>query len=193
MISYIRGQVVRVSPTDATIEVFGVGYRVFIGAKTFSELQLQNDVLLHTAQIFREDSVSLYGFTDIEELELFNLLGTVNGVGPKSALAIVNQLGIDGITSAVATADDSVFKSVSGVGPKTAKLIILSLTGKLSISTSTLQSTSNSVLQALQNLGYLERVARVALDSALQQLPEASESELLKLALSELAATKGSR
>ena len=193
MISYLRGQVVSVSSTEVIVDVSGIGYKVFIGSNTANALEVDRDFLIHTSQIVREDSVSLYGFLSLRELELFNLLGTVNGVGPKSALAIVNQIGVEGISNAVATADDAVFKSVSGVGPKTAKLIILSLTGKLSIGQSDGSSSNSSVLQALINLGYLEKVARAALDSASKSSTSNNESELLKLALSELAANKGTR
>jgi Holliday junction DNA helicase RuvA len=178
---------------DAVIEVAGIGYRVVMGSQSLSKLKISEEVLVHTAQIFREDSVTLYGFVDQAELELFNLLGTVNGVGPKSALAIVNQLGVDGITQAVTSADDGAFKSVSGVGPKTAKLIILSLTGKLIVGSDSSSPGSSTLVQALVNLGYQEKVARVAIESALKENESLSESDLLKRALTFLAQSKSGK
>ena len=193
MISYLRGLVASVNVADAVIEVAGIGYRVVMGSQSLSKLKISEEVLVHTAQIFREDSVTLYGFVDQAELELFNLLGTVNGVGPKSALAIVNQLGVDGITQAVTSADDGAFKSVSGVGPKTAKLIILSLTGKLIVGSDSSSPGSSTLVQALVNLGYQEKVARVAIESALKENESLSESDLLKRALTFLAQSKSGK
>ena len=193
MISYLRGRVARLSASEVVIDVAGIGYKVFIGPNTANKLAQEQDVLVHTAQIIREDSTSLYGFLELEELDLFNLLGTVNGVGPKSALAIVNQLGISGISQAVATADDSVFRSVSGIGPKTAKLIILSLTGKMSMDSGEPSLVNTSIIQALVNLGYQERVARSAVASAASLVPTASDSDLLKAALAELSNNKASK
>lgn len=193
MISYLRGLVASVNVADAVIEVAGIGYRVMMGSQSLSKLKISEEVLVHTAQIFREDSVTLYGFVDAAELELFNLLGTVNGVGPKSALAIVNQLGVDGITQAVTSADDGAFKSVSGVGPKTAKLIILSLTGKLIVGSDSSSPGSSTLVQALVNLGYQEKVARVAIESVLIENESLSESDLLKRALTFLAQSKSGK
>jgi len=193
VISYLRGLVASVNVADAVIEVAGIGYRVMMGSQSLSKLKISEEVLVHTAQIFREDSVTLYGFVDAAELELFNLLGTVNGVGPKSALAIVNQLGVDGITQAVTSADDGAFKSVSGVGPKTAKLIILSLTGKLIVGSDSSSPGSSTLVQALVNLGYQEKVARVAIESVLIENESLSESDLLKRALTFLAQSKSGK
>jgi Holliday junction DNA helicase RuvA len=178
---------------DAVIEVAGIGYRVVMGSQSLSKLKISGEVLVHTAQIFREDSVTLYGFVDPAELELFNLLGTVNGVGPKSALTIVNQLGVDGITQAVTSADDGAFKSVSGVGPKTAKLIILSLTGKLIVGSESSSPGSSTLVQALVNLGYQEKVARLAIESVLKENASLSESDSLKRALTFLAQSKSGK
>jgi Holliday junction DNA helicase RuvA len=149
-----------------------------------------DQVELHTAQIFREDSVTLYGFETTDELEMFQLLGTVNGVGPKSALAIIGQLGVSGLQQAVTSADDSMFRSVSGIGPKTAKLIVLSLSGKLVLGEQAAASSDSNVLAALTNLGYQEKVARAALQIIQSEHNELSEGELLKLVLAHLSPAK---
>jgi Holliday junction DNA helicase RuvA len=105
-------------------------------------------------------------------------------------MSVLAHLGVDGIATAVATADDSMFKSVTGIGPKTAKLIVLSLTGKLvSLDSGSKSSGSSetSVIAALVGLGYQEKMAKSAVESALKSNPQSSESELLKMSLSNLS------
>ena len=122
------------------------------------------------------------------DLEAFQLLCSVNGVGPKSALAVLGQIGVSGIEEAVSTANDDMFRSVSGIGPKTAKLIVLSLTGKL-VSGDNSRSSSNSqtVINALVGLGYPERQAKTAVESAARDSSGMSEQELLKRSLAALS------
>ncbi len=150
----------------------------------------QKELSLHIAHIIREDAQTLFGFQSEDEIEGFNLLCSVSGVGPKSAMSVLTHLGVDGIATAVATADDSMFKSVTGIGPKTAKLIVLSLTGKLvSVDGSSKGSSSSesSVIAALVGLGYQEKLAKNAVENALKINPQSNESELLKLSLSNLS------
>lgn len=188
MIASISGRVSHVGLGDLIIETNGVGYAVNVTTKLALEVRLGAELTLRTAHIIREDSQSLYGFMNAEELSAFNLLCSVSGVGPKSALAVMGTLGVDGLAQAVAGADDSMFRSVSGIGPKTAKLIVLSLTGKLALSGVQDRPSSTSeanVVAALIGLGYQERAAKKAVeDIAVANL---SEAELLRGALSQLA------
>ncbi len=188
MIASISGRVSHVGLGDLIIETNGVGYAVNVTTKLALEVRLGTELTLRTAHIIREDSQSLYGFMNSEELSAFNLLCSVSGVGPKSALAVMGTLGVDGLAQAVAGADDSMFRSVSGIGPKTAKLIVLSLTGKLALSGVQDKPSSSSeanVVAALIGLGYQERAAKKAVeDIAVANL---SEAELLRGALSQLA------
>ncbi len=188
MIASISGRVSHVGLGDLIIETNGVGYAVNVTTKLALEVRLGAELTLRTAHIIREDSQSLYGFMNAEELSAFNLLCSVSGVGPKSALAVMGTLGVDGLAQAVAGADDSMFRSVSGIGPKTAKLIVLSLTGKLALSGVQDKPSSTSeanVVAALIGLGYQERAAKKAVeDIAVANL---SEAELLRGALSQLA------
>ena len=188
MIASISGKITHVGLGDLIVEANGVGYSVFVTTKLALEVQVGSDVSLRTAHIVREDSQSLYGFSNAEELTAFNLLCSVSGVGPKSALAVMGTLGVDGLAQAVAGADDSMFRSVSGIGPKTAKLIVLSLTGKLSLSGSQSKPSSTSetnVVAALIGLGYPERSAKKAVEDTTE--PNMTEAELLRGALSQLA------
>ncbi|MEY2816405.1 MAG: hypothetical protein RJA78_981, partial [Actinomycetota bacterium] len=121
----------------------------------------------------------------------FNLLCSVSGVGPKSALAVMGTLGVEGLAQAVASADDSMFRSVSGIGPKTAKLIVLSLTGKLGLTGSESKPSTTSeanVVSALIGLGYQERAAKRAVEDIAEQ--RMTEAEILRGALSNLANTR---
>jgi Holliday junction DNA helicase RuvA len=140
----------------------------------------------------REDAWTLFGFETRQELEVFELLRSVNGVGPKSALSILNQMSVDQISQAVSQESDESFKAVSGIGSKTAKLITLTLAGKLvgSGAKGSASSVSESAVSALVGLGWSERQSR----DALQQVgtKEMSDKQLLKAALQVLSkARKG--
>lgn len=188
MIASISGIVTHVGLGDLIVEASGVGYSIFVTTKLALEVRVGSEVALRTAHIVREDSQSLYGFENAEELAAFNLLCSVSGVGPKSALAVMGTLGVDGLAQAVASADDSMFRSVSGIGPKTAKLIVLSLTGKLSVTGSESKPSTTSeanVVAALIGLGYPERAAKKAVEETAE--PDKTEAEILRGALSQLA------
>jgi Holliday junction DNA helicase RuvA len=188
VIASIRGTVTHVGLGDLIVEANGVGYSIFVTTKLALEVQVGSEVALRTAHIVREDSQSLYGFPNAEELAAFNLLCSVSGVGPKSALAVMGTLGVEGLAQAVAGADDSMFRSVSGIGPKTAKLIVLSLTGKLSLTGSESRPSTSSeanVVAALIGLGYPERAAKKAVEDTAE--PNMTEAEILRGSLAQLA------
>ena len=191
MIARLHGTVIRKNSSTAVIDVSGVGYLVQATGITLDSVKVGEVATLEISQVFREDAVLLFGFRDIEELQIFETLCTVNGVGPKSALLILNHLGVNGVVEAVAKADDNMFRSVSGIGPKTAKLIVLSLTGKLVLGdTSEVSEVTKKVLQALVNLGYSEKVAKDAIKSLDATKNDLSEQELLKLALAQLSSSR---
>jgi Holliday junction DNA helicase RuvA len=157
-------------------------------------LRLGAEAFVHTALIVREDDLSLYGFASREQLELFELLRGVSGVGPKSALGVLAQLSPDEIARAVADEDDAPFRRVSGIGPKTAKLITVSLAGKLVAPAAArpgqaVVAPDADVVAALVGLGWPERAAASAVDELLAELGESAPSEvpaLLRLALGRL-------
>ena len=149
----------------------------------------------------REDSLTLYGFPTADELAVFELLVGVTGVGPKSALGVLAVLTPNQIGQAVNADDDGAFRKVSGIGPKTAKLIVLSLAGKIAVTvastpTSPARATSvaASVQAALIGLGWSERVAAEAVDETLTELADAAGTDsasptvaaVLRLALGRL-------
>lgn len=183
MISSIRGPVLSALGTTAVIEVGGVGFALQVTPATALSLRPGTEASLSTTLIVREDSLTLYGFPSGEELAVFELLIGVTGVGPKSALGVLAVLTPDDIARAVAAEDDGVFRKVSGIGPKTAKLIVLSLAGKLAVSVpvsvgahqSASTSVAASVQAALVGLGWSEKVALQAVEETLAEQEEAGE------------------
>ena len=178
MIASIRGTLLRRTGSDLIIDVSGIGYRVTVADRMALAAREGEDIVVHTAYIPREDSVSLYGFDSPEELDMFDLLRSVTGVGPKSAMAVLSQLSAEEIYDAISQENDSAFRSVSGIGPKTAKLIVLSLQGSFerkpsrpqagrSSHSATHDIVRHSVVQALVGLGWSERIAKDGVQRAL--------------------------
>lgn len=195
MISSVRGTVLSVTASHAHIDVGGLGYSVQVTPQHALTLRVGNEARLHTALIVREDDMSLFGFATPPELEMFDLLRSVSGVGPKSALGVLATLSPDQIAAAVAAEDDAPFRKVSGIGPKTAKLIVVSLAGKIfapagiAPASATPSSAAQNVVAALVGLGWNERVAIEAVDEVIASATEHGAlpvPALLRLALARL-------
>lgn len=196
MISSIRGTVLAAVGTSVVIEVGGVGLAVQVTPQHALSLRVGAEAILRTALIVREDDLSLYGFAEADELMVFDLLRGVTGVGPKSALGVLAAMTPSEVSHAVATEDDAQFRKVSGIGPKTAKLIVVSLAGKLLVapvaraaSSGRPSSVSDNVTIALVGLGWPERVAAQAVEEALAGATDADRAAvpaLLRLALANL-------
>lgn len=196
MIASLRGTVTALTQVSAVIDVSGVGYFVNITPTTSRGLSSGSQVQLFTAMIVREDAMTLFAFPDFEEQELFELLRSVTGVGPKSALGILGEMTPAQIRNAVAVENDAAFKAVSGIGPKTAKLITVTLAGKLkgitiSAGSNVSRHETEAVVTALTGLGWSEKQATEAVQSAGQELESsAGRDALLRLALSKLSSNK---
>ena len=198
MISSLRGNVLAVTGTTAVVEVGGVGLTVTITPQHAITMRVGSEATLRTALIVREDDLSLYGFTDGDELSVFDLLRGVTGVGPKSAMGVLAAMTPAQVASAVANEDDGAFRKVSGIGPKTAKLIVISLAGKVLIAIGagtgsgvpvTRSSVGDNVLIALVGLGWSERTAAQAVEDALAGSTDEDTltvPTLLRLALTQL-------
>lgn len=191
MIASLSGTVASISGSQIVVDVQSVGYLVHSTNQAVKDLQVGAQITLHTSLVVREDSFTLYGFADKRDLEFFDLLRSVNGVGPKSALSILSELSADEIASAVSNESDQTFKSVSGIGAKTAKLIVVSLAGKLSSGKAGVDgSSSASAIRALVGLGWSEKQARDAVGAASKQA--STQEQILKDALKLLSkARKG--
>lgn len=194
MIVSLTGVVRRAFGATAVIDVAGVGYLVHVTPAHALALRIGETTTVNTVQVVREDSLSLFGFATDEERDIFEVLLGVSGVGPKSALGVLSALGPSDIAAAVRDEDDSVFRKVSGIGPKTAKLITISLNGKIVASADATASTapvgvSDAVVAALVGLGWAEKQAAGAVELASQSADEATRTSvpaLLRLALNGL-------
>ena len=196
MISSVRGPVLSALGSTVVIEVGGIGLALLVTPTTALSVRIGDEARLATTLIVREDSLTLYGFPTAEELAVFELLVGVTGVGPKSALGVLGVLTPNQIALAVQAEDDAVFRKVSGIGPKTAKLIVLSLAGKVAVTSgaasTTRQAGSTSVAASVQaaliGLGWSERVAAQAVDETLSDSSgsEPGVATVLRLALARL-------
>lgn len=179
MIATLRGTVTGHSAGGVVVEVGGVGLHAFVPIRTLRSLSVGEDTLLYTALVVREDDMSLYGFAVEEDRQVFDLLRSVSGVGPKSALGVLSEMTAADVAHAISADDDRAFTAVSGIGPKTGKLIVLSLQGKIAhlgvSSPDTPPSGDNGlsasqrhdIVGALIGLGWSEKVAQQALDEVL--------------------------
>lgn len=133
MISYIKGELVYIGENNIIVDNNGIGYNIFVSVKTTYKLpHINEEVKVFTYMDVKEDSLQLYGFLNMEELNIFNLLITVNGVGPKGALAILSDLTPSDIVLAISCQDSKALCVGKGVGKKTAEMIILKLKDKIS-------------------------------------------------------------
>ena len=191
MIYYLSGPVTLLEPGLCVIECGGVGYGCRVTAYTAGQLKLNQPAKLYITEAIREDAYDLYGFSSREEQRCYEMLTTVNGVGPKAAMAILSA-GPQNFTLAVMTGDEKLLTAAQGVGKKLAQRIILELKDKLGGSSVEIdfsggvsvapQTGSNAALAtaALQELGYSAAEISAALKGA---DPNASTEDLVRYAL----------
>jgi Holliday junction DNA helicase RuvA len=166
MITHLRGTIIDKEERSIVIDVNGVGYKAFSTAQIVDSLKEGSVVSLWTHLAVREDAHTLYAFLDKEELYFFELLiSSVSGIGPKTALGILNVSSVKAIRTAVSTNDISHLTKVSGIGKKVAEKIVLELKGKFAAEDSSPVSLRDEVdaLEALKALGYGHKEAREAL------------------------------
>jgi holliday junction DNA helicase RuvA len=185
MIGSIKGKITHKSANYVIVETSGVGYKIFLPQVIMLTQKAGDEVNLVTHTYVREDQITLYGFETLAQLEFFELLLTVSGVGPKSAMGIMSLSSLDMIKSAIASGDAGVFKKVSGIGSKTAERVIVELREKLrdqGVSAPVAQEHSDA-LEALMGLGYREQESRDVLKTI---PPEKTLQEKIKIALKAL-------
>lgn len=188
MIGQLRGKIVHQGDKYLILDVGGVGYKVAVSAETKLALAKNTDeITLWTHLTVKEDALDLYGFLNQRELEFFELLISISGVGPKSALGILSLASPDTLSQAIGRNDTAYLTKVSGIGRKLAEKIVLELKDKIPYladqdDTSFQQDTD--VMLALQAMGYNEREVR----EALKQLPAdiSDTSAKIKFALKNL-------
>ena len=191
MLYYVSGPVTILEPGLAVIDCGGVGYGCRITAYTAAQLKVNQSARLYITESIREDAFDLYGFSSKEEQHCYELLTSVNGVGPKAAMAILSA-GPQNFTLAVMTGDEKLLTAAQGVGKKIAQRIILELKDKMGGSSAELDfssgisvapaQTSNAGLAtaALQELGYSSSEIAAALKGV---DPNASTEEMVRFAL----------
>lgn len=168
MYEYIKGIYAGMNKDYMVVENNGIGYKIFTSGSTMSQLpQMDEEIKLYIKQIVREDFIGLYGFLTKEELEMFNLLLTINGVGAKAALSLLSICSVLNLKYAIASKDDKTIMRAPGIGKKTAQRIILELqdkvvkNGEIFISgeagTETAPAPLNEAREALLALGYTEK------------------------------------
>jgi len=185
VISSLQGSISQLGVDRVTLVVSGVGFSIQVTSRHAAKLKVGQELLLQTKLVVREDDLSLFGFQDQEEAALFDQLCSVNGIGPKLAMTTLSGLPPELLVNAINSQDESAFRAVPGIGPKTAKLVLITLSGKVGLSRGV--RLNENVLQAMLQLGGDEVTSRQLLATLDQSL---SESELLKLALSELGRSK---
>jgi Holliday junction DNA helicase RuvA len=187
MIGRLEGRVVGVDPGRVIVDVGGVGYLVSTTLRAVAELAgtERATLLIHTR--VKDDAIELFGFADAAELEAFERLIAVAGVGPRIALAVLSSLPSEELASVVATGDVARLTMTPGVGKKTAQRILLELKGKLSPSSSaTGGDLRGDAASALVNLGYKQSQAMKAVEAVLADNPADDVGEILRLALQRL-------
>ena len=170
MYSYIKGELAEVNTDHIVIDVGGIGYMIYIPAQSLNYLPGIGEMLkVHTYLYMREDAMILYGFLTKDDLEMFKLLITVSGIGPKGGLAVLSTLSSDDLRFAVLSGDSKAISKAPGIGSKTAQRVIIDLKDKLSledafekklehenekINVSSNSQVKNDAVMALNALGY---------------------------------------
>jgi len=146
LIAYVKGILEEIAEGNAVVDVGGIGYNIKISMGTMGNLPpLHHEVKFYTYTYVREDTFSLYGFLEKEDLRLFQLLITVNGVGPKGALGILSVMSGRDLRFAIVAADSKMISKAPGIGKKTAERVILDLRDKVSIEDDTIGMTDSGV------------------------------------------------
>lgn len=169
MISYLRGKIIYKNNSSLILDVAGVGYGVSLSERSLSEAKIGLEEAFYIYHHIREDASDLYGFKTVEDLELFNLLLSVSGIGPKSALGVLSAATSQEIIQSIARGDSLLLTKVSGIGKKTAERLVLELRSKVvklggaSMDDTGLNLAGSDEIDALMALGYSLLEAREAL------------------------------
>lgn len=190
MIGKLTGELVEKENDSIVLDVGGVGYLVFCARTLIQNLVIGDKYSVFIEPHIREDHIHLYGFLSKQDRVMFNLIQSVNGIGPKMALNILSALSIEQISTAILNLNKEAFRSISGVGQKIAERIIIELKGKIEDCFSefhTFQQSFNSeatdAISALVNLGMSKTHAQKVVTDTLKQNPNASIDELIRTSL----------
>ena len=193
MIAHLSGSILDVRLNQLVIDVGGIGYQVTVAPEIAAESRVGQSISLHTSLVVREDSWTLFGFSNADAKNLFEQLQSVTGIGPKVASALLAVYQPEELRSAIAAQDNAALERVPGIGKKVASRIILELKDKFGGGYRSKSSLSGpwrtQVIGALTGLGYSAKEAESALDDVLSDFgrtpSEADLPEMLKLALAQ--------
>lgn len=168
MISRLTGTIIHTDLKYVILDVNGVGYKVSVSPDMFQKMDKEGKVTFWTYLAVREDALDLYGFPTQSELKFFELLITISGIGPKTAMGILSNASVQSLETAIQTGDTSHLTKVSGIGKKVAEKIVLELKDKVTETAHTPESQAmmkndSDALEALKSLGYSPTEARDAL------------------------------
>ncbi len=194
MIGYLTGKIISKKPTQVLLDVHGVGYVINISLTTFEKLpEEKSKISLLTYLNVQENALTLYGFSALAEKEMFTLLISISGIGPKLAQGILSGIQISELREAIKSANASRMIAVPGVGKKTAERLIIELRDKVDAITESIDSDSQApysvrsdAVAALTSLGYNAKTAESAVRKALSVNSSASIEDVVKNALSVL-------
>jgi Holliday junction DNA helicase RuvA len=188
MIANLSGKIIQVESDSVVVDVSGIGFRVLVPSPTLDHVHIGEVAFLYTQLIVRQDALILYGFETKEVCDFFNLLLSVDGVGPRTALSVLSTLSPDVMRRALFHEQADIFSSVPGVGKKTAQKILLYLQDRIkSVSglepVAKMSDTDTEVLAALTTLGYSVVEAQAALQSIPREIPPEDMETRLRIAL----------
>ncbi len=193
MYGYLKGDLVECTPTNAIVDVNGVGYALNISLYTFEKISGKKQVILFTHLWVKEDALTLFGFADKEEKAIFELMITVSGIGPSTARTVLSTLSPSELVSAISSGNVPLLKSVKGIGAKTAQRMVLELQDKLvkggSVGSLDLMQANDpsreEAIAALVMLGFARNAAEKALANVIKNNPgqDLSVEQLIKLTL----------
>ncbi|OGI25562.1 MAG: Holliday junction DNA helicase RuvA [Candidatus Moranbacteria bacterium RBG_13_45_13] len=177
MIAKIQGKIAFFRDNYVVVDVAGVGYKVFVTEFTMGKIAGKKEIELYTHTYVREDTLSLYGFLTLDELEMFELLISISGIGPKAAIGILSIAEPKTIRTAIISDDSSILTRVSGVGKKTAQRVILELKNRIAELPGEDQGVARAdseAIEALTSLGYSVSQAREALKAVPENVKDVS-------------------
>ncbi len=191
MISFLAGKIINKGAGFIILRVGDVGYKVFVAPLLFAKLTIGQEVELYTHQYVREDVLDLYGFRTLSELEMYELLLSISGIGPKSALGVLSVASVEDLKESIGRGDYSLLTKVSGIGRKTAERVVLELREKVGDLSAPGQpaidggaTASAEEIDALMALGYSLTQAREALRAVDPKIKDSGER--IKAALRQL-------
>lgn len=195
MIDYIKGKIEVLTPTEMTLETYGIGYHILISLQTYEGLNGKSEAIVYIHHYLREDEEQYYGFATRDERELFRLLIGVSGIGASTARMMLSSLTSEEIRNAILAEDINKIKSIKGIGLKSAQRLILELKDKVVKGGGTDNTTlfvpasngaADEAVTALVLLGFTKANVNKAVAAIIKEKPAASLEEIIKLALKRL-------